>query len=181
MSATVVNSPVVESASEVDAAFEGFLQGRSTSADLVGREKRVDGAVVGRLVAFDVDGSAPLVVYEGQPSAGALRARASIDLHGAHIGREVLLLFENGNGLKPIVIGCLTDTAAGVIADEAGLIEVDVDGRRVVITAKNQLVLRCGKARITLTCAGKVLLEGTYISSRSSGVNRVKGGSVQLN
>jgi hypothetical protein len=26
-----------------------------------------------------------------------------------------------------------------------------------------------------------VLIEGTYVSSRSSGVNRVKGGSVQLN
>jgi hypothetical protein len=43
------------------------------------------------------------------------------------------------------------------------------------------LVLRCGKARITLTRAGKVLVEGTYISSRSSGVNRIRGGSVHLN
>jgi len=26
-----------------------------------------------------------------------------------------------------------------------------------------------------------VLIQGTYVSSRSSGVNRVKGGSIQLN
>jgi hypothetical protein len=26
-----------------------------------------------------------------------------------------------------------------------------------------------------------VLIQGTYVSSRSSGVNRIKGGSVQLN
>jgi len=42
-------------------------------------------------------------------------------------------------------------------------------------------VLRCGKASITLTREGKVLIHGSYISSRSTGVNRVKGGSVQLN
>ncbi len=62
-----------------------------------------------------------------------------------------------------------------------GTVDVDVDGERLVVTAKEQLVLRCGKASITLTREGKVLIQGAYISSRSSGVNRVKGGSVQLN
>jgi hypothetical protein len=60
-------------------------------------------------------------------------------------------------------------------------VEVDTDGERLLVTAKEQLVLRCGKATITLTKAGKVLIQGTYVSSRSSGVNRIKGGSVQLN
>ena len=41
--------------------------------------------------------------------------------------------------------------------------------------------LRCGKASITLTRAGKVLIRGAYLLSRSSGVNRIKGGSVQIN
>ena len=51
----------------------------------------------------------------------------------------------------------------------------------MIVSAKEQLVLRCGKASITLTKAGKVLIEGSYVSSRSTGVNRVKGGSIQLN
>ena len=51
----------------------------------------------------------------------------------------------------------------------------------MLITAKDRLVLRCGKASITLTRAGKVLIEGAYVLSRSTGVNRVKGGTVQLN
>ena len=59
--------------------------------------------------------------------------------------------------------------------------EVDADGQRLMITAKEQLILRCGKASITLTKAGKVLIQGTYVSNRSSGVMRVKGGSIQLN
>jgi hypothetical protein len=42
-------------------------------------------------------------------------------------------------------------------------------------------VLKCGNASITLTKAGKILVEGTYVSNRSSGVMRIKGGSVQIN
>jgi hypothetical protein len=52
---------------------------------------------------------------------------------------------------------------------------------RMVVSAKEQMVLQCGKASITLTKAGKVLIQGSYVSSRSTGVNRVKGGSVHLN
>ena len=51
----------------------------------------------------------------------------------------------------------------------------------VVVTAEKQLTLRCGKASITLTKSGKIILRGKYILSRSEGVNRIKGGSVQIN
>ena len=50
-----------------------------------------------------------------------------------------------------------------------------------MFTAESEIVLRCGEASITLTRAGKVLIRGTYLLSRSSGVNRIKGGSVQIN
>jgi hypothetical protein len=49
------------------------------------------------------------------------------------------------------------------------------------VQAAEELVLRCGDASITLTRAGKIILRGTYLLSRSSGVNRIKGGSVQIN
>ena len=58
---------------------------------------------------------------------------------------------------------------------------VEADGERLIVSAKEQLVLRCGRSSITLTKAGKVLIQGTYVSNRSSGVVRIKGGSVQLN
>ncbi len=60
-------------------------------------------------------------------------------------------------------------------------VEVDVDGEHLTVSAKEELVLRCGKASIVLTKSGKILIHGTYISNRSSGVMRIKGGSVQLN
>ncbi|MGH8502231.1 MAG: DUF6484 domain-containing protein [Gammaproteobacteria bacterium] len=122
----------------------------------------------------------PLVIYSGQPSAAAIEARATLDLHGAHIGREVVLAFENADPSRPIVLGCL-QRGESELPEKPGQVEVDADGERLVVTAREQLVLRCGQASITLTKAGKVLIQGTYLLSRSSGVNRIKGGSVQLN
>jgi hypothetical protein len=60
-------------------------------------------------------------------------------------------------------------------------IEVQRDGEQLTLTAQREIVLRCGNASITLTRAGKILIQGTYLLSRSSGVNRIKGGSVQIN
>jgi hypothetical protein len=104
-----------------------------------------------------------------------------VDLHGAHIGRPVVLMFEGDDPCQPIVMGVIREPEAWPLPDTPAQVEVDADGERMVMTAKEQLVLRCGKASITLTKAGKVLIQGTYVSSRSSGVNRIKGGSVQLN
>jgi hypothetical protein len=123
----------------------------------------------------------PLVMFPGQPGGAAVRARAVLDLHGEHIGRDVVLMFEDGEPGRPIVLGCLPPAEGWPLVERPGQVEVDADGERLIVSAKEQLVLRCGKASITLTKAGKVLIQGAYVSSRSSGVNRIKGGSVQLN
>src|SRR6185295_12648487 len=133
------------------------------------------------LVAFTDDGTVPLVTYEGQPQSAAIPARATLDLHGAHIGRDVVLMFEDGDPFRPLVMGCLHEARGLTLPEQPGTVDVDVDGRRLVVSAKEQLVLRCGKASITLTRAGKVMFHGTYVSNRSSGVLRLKGGSVQIN
>ena len=108
-----------------------------------------------------------------------MRARSSVDLHGPHIGGSVVLPFENGDANRPIVVGVL-----GVAHRMAHRKPAQVE---VVPTANawsSPRVNSCPalrKASITLTKAGKVLIEGSYLLSRSTGVNRIKGGSVQLN
>lgn len=136
--------------------------------------------VVGELVAITDDGQTPLVLYPGQAGTAALRARTLVDLHGAHIGRQLVLSFEGGDASRPIVMGVLREAGDSPL-EAAGQVRMSVDGERMVVSAKQELVLQCGKASITLTKAGKVLIQGSYISSRSTGVNRLKGGSVQLN
>jgi len=58
---------------------------------------------------------------------------------------------------------------------------VHVDGKRVVLEGQEEVVLKCGEASITLTRNGRVVIRGKYLLSRSSGVNRILGGSVQVN
>jgi len=139
------------------------------------------GIRVGELIAITANGAVPLVLYPGQPGTAALASRSVIDLHGAHIGCQVVLMFEAGDPTKPIIMGVLREGQGWPLADPPGQVEVDADGERLMVSAKEQVVLSCGKASITLTRAGKVLIQGSYVLSRSSGVNRIKGGSVQLN
>jgi hypothetical protein len=135
--------------------------------------------ITGTLVGFAVDDTIPLVTYPGQPGKTALAARTIVDLPCSAIGRGVVLIFERGDGRSPIVIGVIRERVSAV--PEPLRMHVEADGQRLLVAAEEQLVLRCGRASITLTKAGKVLINGSYISNRSSGVMRIKGGSIQLN
>lgn len=140
-----------------------------------------DGVVIGELVAVSGGGSTAWVTYAGQPSASAVTALSVVELRPRHIGSFVVLMFDRGEPARPIIMGLLAGAAGWPSDHVPAEVEVDSDGQHMVVSAREQLVLRCGKASITLTRAGKVLIQGTYVSSRSTGVNRIKGGAVQLN
>ncbi|NMC74697.1 MAG: DUF2345 domain-containing protein [Geobacteraceae bacterium] len=96
-------------------------------------------------------------------------------------------MFEGRDPCRPVIIDTLysiideiTDQPADGIEGQAPE-EVSVDRKRIVIDAEKEIVLRCGDASITLTSAGKVLIRGNYLLSRSAGANRIRGGSVQIN
>jgi hypothetical protein len=100
----------------------------------------------------------------------------------AQANAEVLLLLEDQRSDLPIVIGLLTPpTTLAEDAQVASHFEAVVDGERVVIDAKDEIVLRCGEASITLRRNGRIVVRGTYVETRSKGVNRIKGGTVQIN
>ena len=124
----------------------------------------------GILAGLDDEGH-PLVV----PLGGTLplAAKSICRIAPGDIGRELIISFENGDAGKPVILG--------VVQTPTPPAEVQLDGEYLTFTAKEQIVFRCGKASITLTRAGKVLIRGSYVLSRSSGANRIKGGSVQIN
>lgn len=137
--------------------------------------------ITGELVAITEDGCTPLVVFPGQQGSAAVRAGTVVDLRGQHIGQPVVLVFDGGDPARPIVVGVLRGSSGWPLADAPGEVQVDVDGERMLVSAKEELVMRCGRASITLTRSGKVVIRGTHVVSRSSGVNRLKGGAVLLN
>lgn len=139
-------------------------------------QARLDGVVIGVLLDLP-QASVPLVAYPGCPEDQGIAARSTALLDPADIGSQVALLFEGGDPARPLVIGRLLGQAAA----SAPVAGVQLDDQRLELRAEREIVLRCGKASITLTRAGKVIIQGAYLSSRSSGVNRIKGGSVQIN
>ncbi len=135
-------------------------------------QARLDGVMIGTLLALPADAQ-PVVSYPGCADIRGVSARSMASLAPADVGAQVALMFENGDPARPLVIGRLLADAVPA--------QVALDDERLELRADKEIVLRCGKASITLTRAGKVIIQGAYLSSRSSGVNRIKGGSVQIN
>jgi hypothetical protein len=56
-----------------------------------------------------------------------------------------------------------------------------VDGTRVRISARDEVVIQCGQASITMRRNGRIVIRGTYVETRSAGTNRIRGGQVRVN
>jgi hypothetical protein len=153
-----------------------------TSGDVRdGSREPQTGVLVGTLLGMQGTQASPLVTYPGQPGSAAVAARSVIDLSSADIGKSVVLMFENADPMKPLIMGVLRSEFNWPSTEGGGQVRLDVDGAHMVVSAKEQLTLRCGEASVTLTKAGKILIKGTYVLSSSSGLNRIKGGSVHIN
>lgn len=139
-------------------------------------------AVVGRLQGFDLDDS-PLLANVEQCPGLVLRGRSTVPLRRAMVGSSVVLIFEGGDVERPIIIGVVHETgpADPELKQAAQSLSVHADGERFVVDAEREIVLRCGDASITLTRAGKVIIKGNYILSRSTGYNKIKGAAIDIN
>jgi Domain of unknown function (DUF6484) len=141
-----------------------------------GGSKKYAGVVRGLLVAIGEDGT-PKVDFDGNPESEPIAAVSTVTVTKGDAGREAVLMFEDGDARRPILLGLVKQPGSR----PSQTAEVSLDGEQVTVTADREVVLRCGHASIILTRAGKVLIRGKYVMTRSSGVNRIKGGSVQIN
>jgi len=154
--------------------------------------ERIMGPRTGRVVALDADGM-PLVEFEGNPSGrplpaqcGALVEEAAL-VDAARHCQGALLLFEEGDATRPVLVTLLRPrpgqpgTQPRPQATSASPREARVDGQRVVLEARDELELRCGDASIVLRRNGRIVLEGLQVDSRSRGLQRIRGGKVEIN
>ncbi|VUD66223.1 hypothetical protein TDB9533_03534 [Thalassocella blandensis] len=120
---------------------------------------------------------------------------ATFSLSASDVGRKVALMFVNADQSQPVAIGLirsqldriieLQQASSGdeqeAVVQEASSKQLLVDGESIKIEGKEEIVLKCGDSSITLNKNGKITIRGKYLLNRSSGVNRIMGGSVQLN
>jgi hypothetical protein len=151
-------------------------------ADAATHADGLPGVLIARLYGFG-DDDAPLVVGVPGLPGEIITARTTVVLRRGHIGSEVMVLFERGDARRPVICGVVQNTRS--LADSTTRSEhhvsVQADDERVTIEAGREIVLRCGDAAITLTRAGKVIIKGSYVVSRSTGYNKIKGAAVDIN
>lgn len=153
---------------------------------------------IGSIYGINDEGAA-LIDFPENPCKEPIKAISTLPITNQHISRKVALLFNGGDYQQPVIIGLIHSPLDSVIdsyelaqpssdikedSREDNQVKVNdamVDNKRIVLEGKEEIVLKCGEASITLTKEGKILIRGKYILNRSSGVNRIMGGSVQVN
>lgn len=144
---------------------------------------------IGRLAGVSRQGEV-LVTYEGYgPFPAKLLSgvkRKEISGSGQQ-GREVLLVFEKGNPERPVIIGLMEDRLEDIISFEVATENVpapqhvQIDGKQITIEAEDEVLLKCGKGSILIRKDGKIIIKGTDLLSRSTGAQRIRGASVNVN
>jgi len=143
---------------------------------------------VGRLAASK-DGRVMVEFDGGGPRAARILSGTDLDelARPGSPGREVLLLFQDGNPALPVIVGLLDGPAAEAVSllrerpDPARARNAVVDGDRVKIVADKEIVLECGEGSITIRKDGKIVIKGTHLLTRSKGPHRIKGAHVEIN
>jgi len=143
------------------------------------KASHIAGVAVGVLVELTERGAR--VDFVDNPDHVPISARATLALTQADVGREVALMFEGGKPNRPIVMGLMHAPAPAKLVSNPVAPAASPSPERLVFSADKEIVFRCGKSSITLTRAGKILLRGAYLLADSSGVNRIRGGTVEIN
>lgn len=132
-----------------------------------------EGVSIATFAGFNNDGQFLVALSEGLEPVKAL---STVGLAEAEAGAKIVVGFDKGNVRAPIIIGRLHERQAPQAVPACRL-----DGDRMVLRAEREIELRCGEASIVLTRAGKVLIRGNYVLTRSRGANKIKGAFVDIN
>jgi hypothetical protein len=166
--------------------LEELVELQYNPAETIQKEFQIEsihGVRVGKLTSVKETGYL-LVDYPDNPF-GPLLARSTVDIALEDEKRSVLLAFEENDPRLPIIIGLIQEPPVilkeTVTLDKKDINDIIVDGERIVFDAEKEIELRCGKSSLIMKRDGKVVIKGTELVSRASGVNKIKGAAVQIN
>ena len=87
------------------------------------------------------------------------------------VGVRAVVALQDGDE-QPIILGLLDPPS--------GAQEVTAP-KALRIESEEELVIECGKSKISLRADGRIEIRGGHLISRSSGPNKIKGASVHIN
>jgi hypothetical protein len=128
------------------------------------------GIVTAEIAGADPDGR-PRVVWPGGPPAGAAAQTVWMERPPDWAdckGLRVAVGFEEGDQTRPVVLGLRDRPPQG-------------KPRTLRIESGEELTLECGESKIVLRADGSITILGVKVVSRARGVNKIRGGSVQIN
>lgn len=146
---------------------------------------------VGTLAGTDPSG-APLVDWAGNHGpprlarwiAGAWEGPVASDGRPVH----VVLILDAAGGAAPILLGIVREapdrdapTNHVELATRAVGARVTLDGTRLELEAREEIVIRCGQGLIRIARDGTVVIRGRRLLSRSSEANVIRGATVKIN
>jgi hypothetical protein len=136
-------------------------------------------AFLARLQALGPRGE-PWITH-GAAKRKPVKARSVVALRPELVGRDVLVCIAEPERV-PVIIGFLQDLVLAPSPHEnAEPLALEVDRERIVLSARQEVVLRCGPGSITLTADGKVVVRGVEVVSSANRTNRIRGGAVRIN
>ncbi|MDA8138491.1 MAG: DUF6484 domain-containing protein [Desulfobacteraceae bacterium] len=159
------------------------------SAKIVSNEAFEGSAAIGTRIGHIVAVRAPDMIqvdFQGNPH-GPLPAQATLLISEAHLHHPVVLVFENSDLRRPIIVGLIQQqpvaTQLSNLAElsREEIIDIRVDGEKLILDAKKEIEIRCGQSSLIMTADGKVVIKGEQITSRARRTNKVKGGAVRIN
>ena len=133
-----------------------------------------EGVSIATFLGFNSDGQFLVSLVDGLES---IKALSTIGLTESDVGIQIVVAFERNNVSSPIIIGRLKKKTV----PETTTSNIKIDGERLVLQGERQIELRCGDASIILTKAGKVLIKGNFVLTRSRGANKIKGAYIDIN
>lgn len=143
----------------------------------LGRIVEVDAAGRPRVSFADLGGPPPIARTIGEVTRAQLEA-ACAD------ARPILLAFLDGRADAPVIMSLASfSLGADLPAPAPAPVELLVDGEPSVhtIEAREELVLRCGDATISLRADGTIKILGRDVTSWARRRQRIRGGSVAIN
>ena len=159
------------------------------TAKLLNTEPFENTAIVGTRVGIIVSVQKPntiFVEFEGNPF-GPMAAMSTVPIPVEAENRQVVLIFKNNSLKHPIIIGVLQDSVTGddvagsSVLSHHNSVEIHVDGEKLIVDAKREVELRCGKSSLLMKPDGKIIIKGDNIVSRARCTNKIKGAAVRIN